>query len=60
MRFTIFSFILAIFIFAVYFYSYKEEEEIIEIKTNLNDYRVIPKDKGGVDAPDLNVYNLGD
>ena len=61
MRFIIFSLILAIFITAIYFYTKKEEEEeIIEIKTNLNDYRIIPKDKGGVDTPDLNIYDLGD
>ena len=60
MRFIIFSLILAILITAIYFYTKKEEEEIIEIKTNLNDYRIIPKDKGGVDTPDLNIYNLGD
>ena len=60
MRFIIFSLILAIFITAIYFYTKKEEEEIMEIKTNLNDYRIIPKDKGGVDTPDLNIYDLGD
>ena len=60
MRFAIFSLILAIFISSVYFYAKKEEEEIIEIKTNLNEYRIIPKDKGGVDTPDLNIYDLGD
>ena len=60
MRFTIFSLILAILITAIYFYTKKEEEEIIEIKTNLNDYRIITKDKGGVDTPDLNIYDLGD
>ena len=59
MRFVIFSLILATFITAIYFYT-KKEEEIIEIKTNLNDYRIIPKDKGGVDTPDLNIYDLGD
>ena len=60
MKFTIFSLILAIFITAVYFFTKKEEEEIIEIKTNLNEYRIIPNDKGGVDTPDLNIYDLGD
>ena len=59
MRFIIFSLILTIFITVIYFYT-KNEEEIIEIKTNLNDYRIIPKDKGGVDTPDLNIYDLGD
>ena len=60
MRFIIFSLILATFITAIYFYTKNGEEEIIEIKTNLDDYRIIPKDKGGVDTPDLNIYNLGD
>ncbi len=60
MRFTIFSLILAIFIAAIYFYTKKDKQGIIEIKTNLNEYRIIPKDKGGVDTPDLNIYDLGD
>ena len=60
MRYTIFSLIFAIFITAIYFFTNKEEEEIIEIKTNLNEYRIIPKDKGGVDTPELNIYDLGD
>ena len=59
MRFLIFFLILAFLITAIFFYT-KKEEEIIEIKTNLNDYRIIPKDKGGVDTPDLNIYDLGD
>ena len=60
MRFTIFSLIIVTLIAAIYFYTNKEEEEIIEIKTNLNEYRIIPKDKGGIDTPDLNIYDLGD
>ena len=60
MRFTIFSLILVIFIIVIYFYTKKDQEEIIEIKTNLNEYRIIPKDKGGVDTPDLKIYDLGD
>ena len=60
MRFIFFSLILAIFIIVIYFYTKKDQEEIIEIKTNLNEYRIIPKDKGGVDTPDLNIYDLGD
>ena len=59
MRFTIFSLIIATLIAAIYFYTNKEEE-IIEIKTNLDEYRIIPKDKGGIDTPDLNIYDLGD
>ena len=60
MRFTIFSLIIVTLIAAIYFYTNKEDEEIIEIKTNLNEYRIIPKDKGGIDTPDLNIYDLGD
>ena len=42
------------------FYDTKYTDEIISISGNLDNYRIIPEDTGGVEFPDLNIYELGE
>ena len=35
-------------------------DEIISISGNLDNYRIIPEDSGGLEFPDLNIYELGE
>ena len=42
------------------FYDTKYTDEIISISGNLDNYRIIPVDTGGVVFPDLNIYELGE
>ena len=42
------------------FYDTKYTDEIISISGNLDNYRIIPEDTGGLEIPDLNIYELGD
>ena len=38
----------------------ENSDEIISIKGNLDNYRIIPEDTGGLEFPDLNIYELGE
>ena len=42
------------------FYDTKYTDEIISISGNLDNYRIIPEDTGGLEFPDLNIYELGE
>ena len=66
MRFWIIYLVLAIFLFlaastGVYFYLFQynnKQEGIIIIQSNLDNYRIIPEDKGGLDDLNLGIYNM--
>jgi hypothetical protein len=45
-------------IYYYYFYSSKVPEGIIYIKGNLDNRRIIPEDKGGLEDLDLDIYNM--
>ena len=56
----LFILFLIIILSSFYFLFYYQKEEmkdngIIIIPSNLNDYRIIPKDNGGIDAPCLKI-----
>ena len=42
------------------FYDTEYADEIISISENLDNYRIIPEDTGGLEIRDLNIYELGD
>ena len=42
------------------FFDTEYADEIISISGNLDNYRIIPEDTGGLEIPDLNIYELGD
>lgn len=42
------------------FYDTEYADEIISISENLDNYRIIPEDTGGLEFPDLNIYELGE
>ena len=42
------------------FYGTEYTDEIISISGNLDNYRIIPEDTGGLKFPDLNIYELGE
>ena len=42
------------------FFDTEYADEIISISGNLDNYRIIPDDIGGLEFPDLNIYELGD
>ena len=42
------------------FFDTEYADEIISISGNLDNYRIIPEDTGGLEFPDLNIYELGD
>ena len=42
------------------FYVTEYTDEIISITGNLDNYRIIPEDTGGLVIQDLNIYELGD
>ena len=66
MRFWIIYLVLAIFLFlaastGVYFYLFQynnKQEGLIIIQSNLDNYRIIPEDKGGLDDLNLDIYNM--
>ena len=51
--------VLLIIYFSIYFKNNSDDEEILYIESNLEDYRVLPEDKEGIKTPDLGIYNLG-
>jgi len=54
------SFIVLLIIFlSIYFKKSSDDEGILNIESNLKDYRVLPEDKEGIKTPDLGIYNLG-
>ena len=54
------SFVVLLIIFlSIYFKKNSNDEEILNIDSNLEDYRVLPEDKEGIKTPDLGIYNLG-
>ena len=42
------------------FYDTEYADEIISISENLDNYRILPDDGGGLEFPDLNIYELGE
>ena len=42
------------------FFDTKYADKIISISGNLDNYRIIPDDTGGLEFPDLNIYELGE
>ena len=42
------------------FFDTEYADEIISISGNLDNYRIIPNDTGGLEIPDLNIYELGE
>ena len=56
----IISFVVLLIIFlSIYFKKNSNDEGILNIDSNLKDYRVLPEDKEGIKTPDLGIYNLG-
>ena len=54
------SFVVLLIIFlSIYFKKNSNDEGILNIDSNLEDYRVLPEDKEGIKTPDLGIYNLG-
>ena len=54
------SFVVLLIIFlSIYFKKNSNDEGILNIDSNLKDYRVLPEDKEGIKTPDLGIYNLG-
>ena len=51
--------VLLIISIFLYFKKNRDDEGILNIDTNLKDYRVLPEDKEGIKTPDLGIYNLG-
>lgn len=56
---TISFIVLLIISLFIYFKNNSDDEGIIYIESNLEDYRVLPEDKEGIKTPDLGIYNLG-
>ena len=54
-------FLISSFGYYYFFKDMKEIDEIIFINSNLDNYRTIPENKGGIDDPCLNldVCNIG-
>ena len=54
------SFVVLLIIFlSIYLKKNSNDEGILNIDSNLKDYRVLPEDKEGIKTPDLGIYNLG-
>ena len=54
------SFVVLLIIFlSIYFKKNSNDREILNIDSNLKDYRELPEDKEGIKTPDLGIYNLG-
>ena len=51
--------VLLIISIFIYFKKNRDDEGILNIESNLKDYRVLPEDKEGIKIPDLGIYNLG-
>ena len=63
MKATIISTVfISIFILIVFwlFFDTEYADEIISISGNLDNYRIKPDDTGGLEFPDLNIYELGE
>ena len=56
---TISFIVLLIISLSIYFKNNSDDEEILNIESNLEDYRVLPDDKEGIKTPDLGIYSLG-
>jgi len=54
-------FLISLFSYYYFFKDMKAIDEIIFINSNLDNYRTIPENKGGIDDPCLNldVCNIG-
>ena len=51
--------VLLIISLPIYFENNSDDKGILNIESNLKDYRVLPEDKEGIKTPDLGIYNLG-
>ena len=56
---TISFIVLVIISLFIYFKNNSDDEGILNIGSNLEDYRVLPEDKEGIKTPDLGIYSLG-
>jgi len=56
---TISFIVLLIVSLSINFKNNSDDEGILNIESNLEDYRVLPDDKEGIKTPDLGIYNLG-
>ena len=56
---TISFIVLLIISLSIYFKNNSDDEGILNIESNLEDYRVLPEDKEGIKTPELGIYNLG-
>ena len=56
---TISFIFLLIISLSFYFKNSSDDEGILNIESNLEDYRVLPEDKEGIKTPDLGIYSLG-
>ncbi len=56
---TISFVVLLIISLSIYFNNNSDDEGILNIESNLEDYRVLPEDKEGIKTPDLGIYSLG-
>ena len=58
--FILISFIVLLIIsLFIYYKNNSDYEGILNIESNLEDYRVLPEDKEGIKTTDLGIYNLG-
>ena len=55
----IFFIVLLIISLSIYFKNNRDNDGILNIESNLEDYRVLPEDKEGIKTPDLGIYKLG-
>ena len=56
---TISFVVLLIISLSIYLKNNSDDAGILNIESNLEDYRVFPEDKEGIKTPDLGIYNLG-
>ena len=50
-------FILVSTFSSIYFYKQIDKDSIVDIDSNLENYRIIPIDKGGLPQYNLEIYN---
>ena len=56
---TISFIVLIIISLSIYFKNNSDVKGILNIESNIEDYRVLPDDKEGIKTPDLGIYSLG-
>ena len=56
---TISFIVLLIISLSIYYKNNSDDEGILNIESNLEDYRVLPDDKEGIKTTDIGIYSLG-